>query len=166
METTSSRIEAMKTFTEYGLTRLEWDLRKIDQEAMDCKVAPESNTVRWILRHISTVLNVYLPRAFTGNLNYLPEKWPDNYQDNDHRSLETILADIAIGHVTAINGFNGLTEHSLEETLDWYIGEVKREMYLMILSSEILHHEGQIASIIGLRKRISGEPPEIIPPEA
>ena len=37
METMSSRIEAMKTFTEYGLTRLEWDLRKIDQEILDWK---------------------------------------------------------------------------------------------------------------------------------
>ena len=52
------------------------------------------------------------------------------------------------------------------ELLDWYIGEVPRETYLMILSSEILHHEGQIASIIGLKKRLDGEPPRVVPPEA
>ena len=166
METKSSRIEAMKTFTEFGLTRLGWDLRKLDDETLDWKVTPEANTVKWLLRHISMILNVYLPRGFTGNLNYQPDKWPDNYHDSDQRSLETILEDIEKGKEATISGFDGLSDDSLDDLLDWYIGEEKREFYLMILSSEILHHEGQIAAIIGLRKRIGGEPPEVIPPEA
>ena len=40
------------------------------------------------------VLNVYLPRAYTNNLNYLPENWPKNYHTNEKLSLDNILNDI------------------------------------------------------------------------
>ncbi len=155
MQKSFLKIEAMKIFMEFGITRLEWDLNKLDNETLNWKITPEANSVRWLLTHISMILNVYLPRAFTNNLKYLPENWSDNYQDNDILSIEKILADIENGKKVAINGFNKLSGNSLEEQLDWYIGESKRETYLMILVSEILHHEGQIAAILGLKERIN-----------
>ena len=162
----SEKIEAMKTFTEFGLKRLEWDLNKIDKETLDWKICPEANSIRWLLTHISTVLNVYLPRAFSNNLDYLPENWPKNYHDNINLSLETIIEDIDQGKKITVRRFQELSPESLEENLAWYIGDAKRETYLMILSSEILHPEGQIAAIIGLKDRLDGSPPKIIPPEA
>jgi hypothetical protein len=162
----SEKIEAMKIFTEFGLKRLEWDLKKIDEETLDWKISPEANSVRWLLVHISMVLNVYLPRAFTSNLNYLPGNWPKNYHGNINLSLETLFEDIKTGKNITLRGFQELSPESLEENLNWYIGDAKRETYLMILASEILHHEGQIAAIIGLKDRINGKPAEVVPPEA
>ncbi len=166
METISSKIEAMKIFTEFGLTRLKWDLRKVDDEVLNWRIAPESNSVKWLLRHISMILNVYIPRAFTSNLTYLPTSWSKSYQEDTERSLAMILEDIEYGKNLSLKGFHDLTKESLEEHIDWYIGDEKRETYLMILVSEILHHEGQIAAIIGLKNRIDGNPAKPIPPEA
>jgi hypothetical protein len=156
----------MKIFVEYGLTRLTWNLAKLDEDILNWRINPKANSVKWLLTHISMILNVYFPRAFTNNLSYLPENWLPEYHDNDELILETLLDDIENGKLETLNGFNQLSEGSLEEILDWYIGEEARETYLMILSSEILHHEGQIASIIGLKKRLNGEPTRVVPPEA
>ena len=166
MRSHSTKIEAMKIFVEYGLNRLKWDLAKLNEDILNWRINPKANSVKWLLTHISMILNVYFPRAFTNNLNYLPENWLPEYPDNEKITLETILDDIENGKLETLNGFNQLSEGSLEEILDWYIGEEPRKTYLMILSSEILHHEGQIASIIGLKKRLNGEPPKVVPPEA
>ena len=166
MRAHSTKIEAMKIFVEYGLTRLTWDIQELDETILNWRINQKGNSVKWLLTHISMILNVYFPRAFTSNLSYLPENWPPEYHDNDKLTLEAILNDIENGKNEALNGFNQLSEGSLDEILDWYIGEEPRETYLMILSSEILHHEGQIASIIGLKKRLNGEPTRVVPPEA
>jgi len=166
MRAHSTKIEAMKIFTEYGLTRLAWDLNELDEDTLNWRITPKANSVKWLLTHISMILNVYFPRALSNNLSYLPEKWLEEYHDNDNLTLETILNDIEKGKIETLKGFNQLSDNSLKESLNWYIGEAPRETYLMILSSEILHHEGQIASIIGLKKRLSGEPPKVVPPEA
>lgn len=160
------KIEAMRIFTEFGLTRLEWDLRNLDDGCLDWRPSPEANSVRWLLTHISMVLNVYLPRALTGDLEYLPDDWPGNYHDDADLSKEKILGDIAFGKESALRGFRELTPKSLEEMIDWYIGDAKRETYLMILASEVLHHEGQVAATIGLKERMEGKPPKVVPPEA
>ena len=165
MKEPSTKIEAMKIFVEYGLTRLTWDIQELEETILNWRINPKANSVKWLLTHISMILNVYFPRAFTNNLSYIPENWLPEYHDNDELILETILNDIEKGKNETLHGFNQLSECSLEEIVDWYIGEAPRETYLMILSSEILHHEGQIASIIGLKKRLNGEPPRIVPPE-
>ena len=166
MKEPSTKIEAMKIFVEYGLTRLTWDIQELEETILNWRINPKANSVKWLLTHISMILNVYFPRALTNNLSYLPENWLPEYHDNEYLTLETIMNDIEKGKNETLNGLNQLSENSLEEMLNWYIGEAPRETYLMILSSEILHHEGQIASIIGLKKRLSGEPPKVVPPEA
>jgi len=166
MDVNLTKIEAMKIFVEYGLTRIKWDLRELDEETLNWRIAPEANSVKWLLTHISMILNVYFPRAITNNLKYLPKNWLPEYHDNETLKLETIMADIEKGKNEALNALSQLSEDSLIEKLDWYIGEDSRETYLMILSSEILHHEGQIASIIGLKKRMGGETTRVVPPEA
>jgi hypothetical protein len=57
-----------------------------------------------------------------------------------------------------------LDKEKLEESLDWYLGPNEREFYLMILCSEILHHGGQIAAIVGNWRRIKGIPSTIKTP--
>ncbi len=160
----SEMISAMRIFTKFGLDRLRWDLREVAPELLDWKQCEEANSVRWLLAHISMVLNVYIPRAVTGDLGYVPEGWPDDYADDGSRSLEGLVADIEEGEVRALESLESLSRESLEDTMDWYIGEERREVYLMILSSEILHHEGQVAAAIGLKRRMDGLSPKVEPP--
>lgn len=155
----------MKLFIESGLNRLKWDLRDIDDDTLHWRVVPEANSVKWLLTHISAVLNVYFPRAITADFDYAPINWIEEYSESNELPYETIMRDIEKGKNETFKGLTQLPEGSLDTKLDWYIGEYTRETYLMILSSEILHHEGQIASIIGLKKRLDGEPPRIVPPE-
>ena len=61
----SEKIGAMRIFTNFGLERLRWDLREVAPELLDWKLCEEANSVRWLLAHISMVLNVYIPRAAT-----------------------------------------------------------------------------------------------------
>jgi len=160
----SDKIGAMRIFTKFGVDRLRWDLREVAPELLGWKLCEEANSVRWLLAHISMVLNVYIPRAVTGDRGYVPEGWPDDYADDGSRSLERLVADIEEGEVRALEGLDSLSPESLEDTLDWYIGEERREVYLMILASEILHHEGQVAAAIGLKRRMDGLSPKVEPP--
>ncbi len=160
----SEKIGAMRIFTNFGLERLRWDLREVAPELLDWKLCEEANSVRWLLAHISMVLNVYIPRAVTGDLGYVPEGWSDDYADDGSRSLERLVADIEEGEVRALESLNNLPPESLEDILDWYIGKERREVYLMILASEILHHEGQVAAAIGLKRRMDGLSPKVEPP--
>ena len=89
-----TKIEAMKIFVEYGLTRLKWDLRELNDETLNWRITQEANSVKWLLTHISMILNVYFPRAITNNLKYLPENWIPEYHDNEKLTLEIILMDI------------------------------------------------------------------------
>ena len=160
----SEKIGAMRIFTKFGLDRLRWDLREFAPELLDWKQCEKANSIRWLLAHISMVLNVYIPRAVTGDLGYVPEGWPDDYADDGSHSLEGLVADIKEGEVRALESLGSLSRESLEDTLDWYIGEERREVYLMILASEILHHEGQVAAAIGLKRRMDGLSPKVEPP--
>ncbi len=160
----SDKIGAMKIFTKFGVDRLRWDLRAVAPELLDWKQCEEANSVRWLLAHISMVLNVYIPRAVTGDLGYVPEGWPDDYADDGSRSLERLVADIEEGEVRALEGLDSLSPELLEDTLDWYVGKERREVYLMILASEILHHEGQVAAAIGLKRRMDCLSPKVEPP--
>lgn len=151
----SEKISAMRIFSQFGLDRLGWEVRGVTEDLLDWKYSEGANTIRWLLTHVSEVLNVYFPRALTGDLQYRPEGWPEGYGGAEGLTLEGILRDIEEGRRGLMRRFDELVPSALEEELDWYIGVEKRELYLMILTSEILHHEGQIAAIIGLKKRLS-----------
>ena len=51
---------------------------------------------------------------------------------------------------------DNLTEEVLAEEMDWFYGKRPKQAYLMLAISEILHHEGQIAAILGVEKRMQG----------
>jgi len=54
-----------------------------------------------------------------------------------------------------MKNLDGLTDASLEEEIDFW-GKRKRGQALMMLVSEVHHHEGQVAAILGLEKRMKG----------
>ena len=116
MRTHSTKIEAMKILVEYGLTRLTWDLLELDETILNWRIKPKANSVKWLLTHISMILNVYFPRAFTNNLNYLPENWLPNYHDNNELTLETILMHIEYFFLNERVYLNELTEKQFQNT--------------------------------------------------
>jgi hypothetical protein len=154
----SEIIQALQIFTKFGLQRLEWITENLEEEAYDWKMNRQSNTIRWVLTHISIVLNVFFQRATTGDLKYYPPEWPTKYMDNTSLALQRIQNDIQKGKKTVQEQLASLKPDDLKESLDWYLGPHDREFYLMILCSEILHHGGQIAAINGNWKRTKGNP--------
>ena len=154
-------LNAMKIFTKFGLRRLRWITENLDDEIFDWKMTAQSNSIRWVLSHISLILNVFFPRAITGDLEYYPQELPRKYLDNPSLSIQRIRKDIEHGELIVTEQLGSLDKEKLEEPLEWYLGPNEREFYLMILCSEILHHGGQIAAILGNWRRIKGIPSEI-----
>lgn len=149
-------IETMRSFTEIGFDRLDRALHDIDEEQLDWKSCPEANTIRWILTHLSQELHVYVPRILTGNKDFFPNDWPEDYVGNENYSMQKIMKDLNEGREQLFQKFSSLTEEDLSEEINYWMGKKKKAFYLMMLISEILHHEGQIAAIRGLEKRIKG----------
>ena len=155
-------VHALKLFLDTGYRRLVWDLEEADEILLDWSIHQDANTIRWLLNHISTILYVYIPRAITGDLNYTTKKWQDYHEK---KGLKDYLREIQKGKAQADFMLEGLNHDMLEEELDWYIGVDTRNNYLVLLVSEILHHEGQVAATIGLKERIEGHKARINPPE-
>lgn len=150
----SGKIDAIKSFTEMGFFRFRGAIKDLKEEQIDWKYCPQANTVRWLLTHLASELHVFIPKILTGDKDYKPEGWPEDYVGNQSYSLEKILGDIEEGEAILMNKLDGLREEDLSEEIDWFMGKRKKEYYLMLAISEIHHHEGQIAAILGVESRI------------
>jgi len=153
----TEKVEAIKAFTQIGFDRLGRVTKDLKSEQLDWKYCKEANTIRWILTHISQELHVYIPRVISGDKEYMPQGWPEDYVGNKSYSLEKIMGDLEKGKAGLMEGLDTLTDASLAEEIDFFGGKRKREYAVMLLISEILHHEGQIAAILGVKKRMKGE---------
>ena len=152
----SEKIEMLKAFAELSFNRLEGAIEDIEEEQLDWKSCPEANTVRWILTHLSSELHVFIPKILRGNKDYVPEDWPEDYIGNTSYSLDKILGDLKKGKNKAMKILDEVSEEELAEEMDWFLGKQTKLQYLMLGISEILHHEGQIAAILGVEKRMEG----------
>jgi len=152
----SEKIETIKAFTKIGFDRLERAVKDLKEEQLDWKPCPEANTIRWLLTHLSSELHVFVPKIVTGNKEYVPEGWPEDYTGNTSYSLEKILGDLKEGKAKLMKTLDKITTETLAEEIDWFYGKKPKENYLMLAISEILHHEGQIAAILGVEKRMKG----------
>jgi len=149
----TTKTNMIKGFAQIGFDRLSRAMKDVKPEQLDWKSCSQSNTIRWILTHLSEELNVYLPK-FLGETP--PKDWPKDYVDNPKFKLDKIMADIEKGKRKLNAGLNKLTNEKLAEEVDAWSGKKQREYYLMLTVSEIVHHEGQIAAILGVEKRIKG----------
>ena len=111
----SGKIDAIKSFTEMGLFRLRGVVKDLKEEQMDWKYCPQANTIRWILTHLASELHVFIPKILTGDKEYKPDGWPDDYIGNQSYSLEKILGDIEKGEETLMKKLDGLGEEVLSE---------------------------------------------------
>jgi len=151
----SDRIETIKSFALLGFSRLENATKDLKEEQLDWKYCPQANTVRWLLTHLSNELHVYIPKILKGDKDYYPEGWPGDYIGNTGYSLEKIRGDLDEGKNKLIKSLEETADEALDEEMDWFYGKLPRLSYLNLIVSEILHHEGQIAAILGVEKRMA-----------
>ena len=144
----------IKGFAQIGFDRLGSATKNLKIEQLDWKSCTQANTIRWILTHLSEELNVYMPKLLSEEAP--PKGWPKDYVGNTTYKLDKITADIEKGKRRLYTGLNKLTNEKLEEAVDAWEGKKPREYYIMLMVSEIIHHEGQIAAILGVEKRIKG----------
>jgi len=149
-------IETMKAFTQMGLGLLDRRTADLEEAQLDWKYCAEANTIRWILTHLSYEMHVFFPKVVKGKKDYKPEGWPDDYVGNADYSLEKIKEDLETGKAKLMKMLDKLTPEALVEEMDWWLGVKPKETYLMIGISEIFRHEGQIAAILGVEKRMQG----------
>jgi hypothetical protein len=150
------KIEAMKAFTKLGLDLLNRRTADLEEAQLDWKYCAEANTIRWILTHLSYEMHVFFPKIVKGKKDYKPEGWPDDHVGNPGYSLEKIKEDLETGKAKLMKILDSLTPEALAEEMDWWLGVKPKEAYLMIGISEIFRHEGQVAAILGVEKRMQG----------
>jgi uncharacterized damage-inducible protein DinB len=152
----SGKIETIKAFAQVGFYRLERATKDLKEEQLDWKSCPQANTIRWLLTHLSSELHSFVPKILKGDKGYKPEGWPDDYVGNKAYTLKKINADLDEGKKKLMKSLDKLTEEELAVEMDWFYGKRPKEAYLMLAISEIHHHEGQIAAILGLESRMKG----------
>ncbi len=152
----SDKIMMLKAFTELGFSRLDRAIKELKEEQLDWKSCSEANTIRWILTHLSSELHVFVPKILKGDKEYVPEGWPEDYVGNEGFSLEKILGDLSTGKEAFMASLDQISEDDLSVEMDWFYGKQPKMQYLMLAISEIIHHEGQIAAILGVEKRMQG----------
>lgn len=149
----SDVIKTIKSFAEMGFFRLARATGDLKEEQLDWRSCTEANSIRWILTHLNMELHVYLPRMLTGAA---PTDWPEDYVGNEDYTLEKILKDLEDGKEQLYELLDASSEETLAKEVELFMGKRPLQFYITLMVSEIIHHEGQIAAILGVEKRIKG----------
>jgi uncharacterized damage-inducible protein DinB len=139
-----AKIDTIKEFAELGFTRLDRALSDITEEQLDWKSCSEANTIRNILTHLISEWYGLIPKIIKG----------DKDADNMSLSLEKLMKDYEAAKKHLIEQLNNVKNEDLNKEMDWFMGKRPVAFYLMLGVSEIIHHEGQIAAIRGVEKRL------------
>jgi len=150
--TMSERIQTIKTYAQVSYDRIAEVTKDLKPEQLDWKSCKEANTIRWILTHLVDDILVYLPN-FLPSMT-APKDWPKDYVGNPGFKLEKILSDVEKSKQALMKGLDKLNVAQLNDEVDMWGSKAKREYAIMTMISEVLHHEGQIAAILGLEKRM------------
>ena len=153
----SDRVKTMKTFAELVFGRFDNSVKDLKEAEAEWKPVGEANNIKWILTHLSQQWNVGVTRAIKGDPAYKPAGWPDDYVGNTSYSLAKIMKDLKEGRENVLKSLDKLNPADLDVEITTQRGVRKRETMLMMLLSEIPHHEGQIAYIRGAvgRRRLT-----------
>jgi len=147
------KVDVLKFFVEIGFYRMGNVTKDINEELLDWASCADANTLRWILTHLNQELHVYLPRMLGGTV---PDDWPEDYIENSRYSLEKIMGDLESGKRNLLGLLDATKDESLNVEVDLFMGKKPLQFYVTLMISEIIHHEGQIAAIVALDKRIRG----------
>ena len=147
-------------FTQKAFYYLDNTTKNLTDELLDWKICPEANTVRNILRHLFITWYGLLPKILSGETvsedhsEFKTRAHKYGYVGIDGKSLEEVWVELDRGKRYLIDEFGKLSDDDLVKELDWFIGKEPVGSYLLVIIKEICHHEGQIAAIIGLHKRM------------
>ena len=153
----SERIRTLRTFAELVFGRFDNSVKDLKEAEATWKPVGEANNIKWILTHLSQEWNVGMTRAIKGDPSFKPAGWPDDYVGNMSYSLDKIMKDIKQGRENFLMCLEKVNPADLEVEITTPRGVRKRETMLMMLLSEIPHHEGQIAyirGVVGRRKLV------------
>ena len=146
------KMGTIKEFTMVGFNRLNNATKNLTEEQLDWMSCSEANTVRNILGHLIGEWYGFVPKILAGDKDLEVE----GYAGTENKSLEEIKKDLAEGQKHLIAQLAKVKEEDLAKEMEWFMGKQSVGGYLMIAVSEIVHHEGQIAAILGVEKRIKG----------
>lgn len=151
-----ANIDAIKEFAELGFTRLDGSLKDLTEEQLDWTSCSHANTIRNILTHLISEWYGFVPKIIAGDKDAKVKGVAEGYVGNKELTLAKIMKDLKEGkdHLRAELG--KVKQEDLAKEMDWFMGKKPRGFYLMLGVSEIIHHEGQIAAIRGVEKRIKG----------
>ena len=161
MEIMSERVEMLKEYAEYVFNRFERSIEGLTEKELDWSPMDESNNTRWILNHLSRIVNVYSMMYIKGEPDYVPEGWPEDYAEKNHE-LEKLLGDIEKGKKAMLDGLDGLSSADLKAEIIRRGTSRTRQMGLFGMLSEIVHHIGQIAYLRGTIKRHREKDPQFL----
>jgi len=146
------KVDNIKHFAGMSLNRLDNTTKNLSEEQLDWKSCSEANTVRNILGHLVGEWYGFIPKIAAGSKDAEVE----GYAGTEGKSLEQIKADYEAGKANLMKTLDGISDEDLAKEMEWFMGKQSTANYLMLGVSEILHHEGQIAAILGVEKRIKG----------
>jgi len=146
------KVDNIKHFAGMSLNRLDNTTKNLSEEQLDWKSCSEANTVRNILGHLVGEWYGFIPKIAAGSKDAEVE----GYAGTEGKSLEQIKADYEAGKGNLMKTLDGISDEDLSKEMEWFMGKQSTANYLMLGVSEILHHEGQIAAILGVEKRIKG----------
>jgi hypothetical protein len=147
-------------FTQKAFHYFDNTTKNLTDELLDWKSCPEANTVRNILGHLFVEWYGVLPKLLSGitvdeEISVLKERAHKcGYVGIDGKSLADVRIQLDKGKQYIIDEFGNLSDDDLLREIDWFIGKEPVGGYLLVFIKEICHHEGQIAAIIGLNKRM------------
>ena len=139
-------------FAEYIFREITYTSEEITPEFLDWKPHEESNSIRWILTHQTRIASILLPQVITGTNN--PSGWDDDYQEQ-HHSLDELRNDLKEAKQKTLSLLNGLDEDAMNKEIMIWGSKHPRKEAIYALLGELLHHNGQITMIKGIKRRIS-----------
>ena len=151
-----AKIDTIKEFAGLGFSRLDRAIDGLTEEQLDWMSCSEANTVRNILTHLISEWYGFIPKIIAGDKDAQVKGVPEGYVGNVDMSLGDIMKDYNEGKKYLMDELSKVKDEQLAKELDWFMGKQTVGSYLMLGVSEIIHHEGQIAAIRGVEKRIKG----------
>lgn len=145
-----AKIDTIKEFTQMGFTRLDGALKDLPEKHLDWKSCTEANTIRNIVNHLIGEWYGFIPKIIAGDKDAEAE----GYDAKPDKSLGDLMKDYEKGKKDLMAKLDKVKDADLTKEMDWFMGKKTVGFYLMLGISEIIHHEGQIAAIRGVNKRL------------
>ncbi len=146
-----AKIDTIKEFAQLGFTRLDGALKDMPEEQLDWKSCSEANTIRNIVTHLIGEWYGFIPKIIAGD----KDAKTDSYEAKPGMSLKDLMKDYEKGKKDLVAKLDKVKDTDLAKEMDWFMGKKPVGFYLMLGVSEIIHHEGQIAAIRGVKKRLT-----------